>query len=271
MFPPLSIILLFILGIVASLASVDPESMVLDNFLPNSSPSDESGNSISESNAMTPFKDANKSPFLAPIAASDGPPLLAAGVTTSLNDILGSDVLASGTAQGAADGAGALNFDDIHIPDDASAECITDTHNARMRVRRGCIPEPNAQPNSDTKKNDGPIDGTKSSVGQTGGEQVNNKQKDIEDNGVNVGLSLDLFIPSLDYRIPKKDFIVCDPRLYRDSNIPMCDTGNRRRDVVEYYIGVVKYGLLFRPHPCKFIFKNALSPYRLGEAFLFGR
>lgn len=262
MFCPPSIILLSILGIVASLAAVDPDSMILDDFLPNSSPSDESGNSMSESDAMTSFKDADDSLFLAPDAAFDGPPLLAAGATTSSNDIFGNDVLASGTADGAADGAGALTFDDNHIPDDASAECITDTQNARMRVRRGCITEPNIQPNSDTKKNDAPVDGTQGSTGQTGRGQANNKQKDIGDNGVNVGLSLDLFIPSLDYRIPKKDFIVCDPRLYRDSNIPMCDTGNRRRDVVEYYIGVVKYGLLFRPHPCTFNIKNALSPYR---------
>lgn len=177
-------------------------------------------------------------------------------MTTSPHTTLRNDVLASDTIDGAADGAGVSSPGNQDKTGGTNAECITDTLNARKRVRRGCITDPNTQPTSDTKKSDPQIDGTQNSAGQNdkqdNGGQDNGGQ---QDNGKNLGLSLNLFIPSLDYRVPKKHFIICNPIFYGDSNIPMCDSGNRRRDVIEYDIGVIKYGLLFRPHPCMFVLK----------------
>lgn len=82
-------------------------------------------------------------------------------------------------------------------------------------------------------------------------------------------VSLNVFIPSLDYRVPEKDFIICNPILYADSNIPMCDLENRRRDVIEYDVGIFKYGLLFRPHLCMFVFKKCAFPLQSGGDFPF--
>lgn len=253
---PTSTKVLLLLAIVPSFEAVDRGSTVSDSFLSRPSPNDASDTSVPDSDAMTSYNDISDSPLIAPgvkpspNVALNSPSLLAVGVTKSPQDVSRTNLLTSDTVDGMADGMEVSNPDKNQIHDGTSAECITDTVTARKRVRRGCIPKSKARPSSH-KKNDAQIDGTHNSAVQNGEGQNNGEQQDNHDNP---GLSLDLFIPGLDYRIPEEDFIVCNPIAYGDSNIPMCDTGNRIRDVVAYNIGPIKYGLLFNAIPCKFIF-----------------
>ena len=180
------------------------------------------------------------------------------------------DLLASGAVEQTTDGSLGNN----QIPGDASAECNTDTLDARRRVRRGCITYPNTQASSNTEKKDAQVDDTQNSneqngIGQHSGEINKGKQ---QDNHNDPWVAPELYVPSLDFRIPKADEVMCNPIFYSDSNIPMCDSGNRRRDVLEYYIGVIKYGLLFQAIPCTFILYNVFFPHRADETlFDFGR
>lgn len=243
--------------IVTSLAVDDLGSTVPTNLLPNSSPDDASGNFMSDFDAMTYFSDTNDSPLLAPNAESppkdvlNSAPPLAADVKPSPDDVLQIDLLASGAVEQTTDGS----LGNKQIPGDASAECNTDTLDARSRVRRGCITYPNTQASSDTEKKDAQVDDTQNSkeqngIGQDSGEEDKGEQ---QDNHNDAWVSPELFVPSLDFRIPEVNEVMCNPIFYGDSNIPMCDSGNRRRDVLEYYIGVIKYGLLFQAIPCTFI------------------
>ncbi|MCJ1466146.1 hypothetical protein MMC07_004765 [Pseudocyphellaria aurata] len=253
---PSSFIVLFLLGIVASFAAVDLGSTVPDELLSSLSPNDALDTSITDTDSMASYNDVNNNLLTAPDVkpspndALNSLSLLAVGVMKSSHNLSRISLLTSGTADGMADGLEVSNTENTQKLDVTSAECITDTLTARKRARRGCISEPKVQPGSH-KKNDAQIDGTHNSAVQNGGWQNNGDQ---QDDSKSPGFSLDLFIPSLDYRIPEKNIIVCNPIAYDDSNIPMCDTGNRIRDVIAYNIGPIKYGLLFSATPCKLIY-----------------
>lgn len=132
---------------------------------------------------MISFIDANNSPFVdhdAMPASNDAlkrPLQLAASVITAPHNTLKNEVLASSTIDGTAGGAGVSSPGNQGIPGGESAECITDTLNARRRVRRGRITDPNTQPSSDKKKRDSQTNRKQNSAGQNGGKQDNGGQK----------------------------------------------------------------------------------------------
>lgn len=260
-------IFLFLLGIIDSLAavlgSIEPND-VLSKLSPN----------VASGNGM--FDDASYSPFLTPGAKpppndvfSSSPPF-AADVTTSPHDVLVSD-----SADGTPDGAIVSNPGNNPLPNSASAECNSNTPpNAKRRVRRDDDDFCTIQSSSDTKEKTAEVDSTHNSPEQNGrhpGEQ--------QDNRVNLGLSLDEFKPRPIFKIPQQNFEMCPTPTYGDLNIPMCDSGNRRRDVkleektlATVTLSTVKYYKLDRAHPCTSIFpKMALSPIlSRGSPFVSG-
>lgn len=223
-----STVVLIIFGIVASLAAIDLGSSELDDLL-----SDSSFN----------INDAFNSPL----------PLTGAGVTTS------NDALAFDTADGTVDGTGVLNPDNNQIPDSASAECDTDTQNARRRVRRDwCVVSPdkkkavpNPQSGGDTNRNGVQTDRSHNSVRPNG----------MRNHGNNPGTTLEppTFTPARTWKIPGENAFMCDDLRYEDSNTPVCDAGIQKGDTVRIYyrFGRMVAELLYA-QPCMFIFQMHL-------------
>lgn len=270
---PSSTLILFLSRIVFSLAAVDLDSgsnpLVLD---------DASGNSGPDSRSMTSFfNHADINPLLAldtKLSPTDGLNSFTAGATTSPHNVLGNDVRASSVALGTASGSEVANLDNNQTPNGASARCITDTQNARRRARRGCITIPNTQTSSTGKEKDTQVGGTRTSdqqdeydseLGNGRHDEGEQRTKPTDDE-----LSLPRFKPGLDHRKPTKNYFLCSWFDFFDSNIPMCDSGNRRRDVVDQILGAVEYRILFNAHLCKLILKSLLYLHRAEETFFPG-
>lgn len=240
-------VFLFSLGIVDSLAAV-LGSIELNDVLPKLSPSVASGSAV--------FDAASDSPFLTPGAKPppndvfNSSPPFAADMTTSPHDVLVSD-----SADGTPGGAIVSNSGNNPIPNSATAECNSNMPpSAQRRVRRDddddwCID----QSGSVTKIRKAEVDGAHNSAEQNGGHP--GKQ---QDNPVNPGLSLEEFEPKPSFKIPQQNFELCPKATYGDLNIPMCDSGNRRKDVrlEEETLTTVKYYKLYHAHPCTSIFQK---------------
>lgn len=216
---------LFLLNTVATLAAVDPNSLVLKHQALNPSLNDRSDDSMSS------FTDANNGPLLAFDAKSppdDGinrPSPLTVDVTTFPDD------------KGTVDEAGVTNPGNNDIFESASAECLV-TPNARRRVRRGCITFPNSQqspaeverargpkPNSDAL----PVPNQPAKPQQPQAPRPWNPDQDLPVTGP---LTL-----NPDFKIPTQVYWLCDRATYDDLNIPMCDSGRGKRVGKPLYFG----------------------------------
>lgn len=245
------IVALLLLETVPSLAAVDPNSLVLNdlaplsNLAPNPSPSDTADNFMTSNDAsgnlMTSFNDVNTNPLLAPVARpppgdtfNDFPVLAADATTLQTND-----VLASGVAGGTADEAGTTTPGDNPISAGASTECLTDTPNARRRMRRGCITFPNTNIQQSTPST--------SEVEAAPKRRIRRPNK-----------NLPLYQPGKvnpDFKLPEQVYWMCDPLTYGKKNIPMCDSGRGKPfdepdvgpDIIWYYSGL--YATLLRAYP----------------------
>ncbi|MCJ1260520.1 hypothetical protein MMC22_000381 [Lobaria immixta] len=231
-------VILFLLNTVASLAAVDPSSLVLNDQFPTPSLNDASDDS------MTSFlNNDNNSPRLASVVkpppndALSGPPPLAADVTTFPNNVFqenGNDVLASGIAGGTVDDAGATSSGGDQSSSGASNACLTGQPNARKRLRRGCIPLPNIQ-QSTIQQNPKEVEGAPKPEEKMTGEPVR-----PEGSGINP-----LHIPELepqlsypDFKVPKIENEICNDITYGPLKIPMCDSGRGKLPNQPLSIGI---------------------------------
>lgn len=255
-----STIILFLLQTVTSLVAVDLQDYnEHDDVLPKILPNDASSNSM--------FDAPNYSPSLAPDAkllpnnAFKSPLPLAAGLTTSSQDMLGKDVRTSDTADETIDGAIVSNPGNHPVPDSTSAECDSNTPpNARRRMRRNDDGSCTIQQNRDTGRINPEADRTHYSAGQNSG-QGPGKQQDDRDN---LDLVLPTFDPSPDYKWPVENLEVCPHQYYGFSNIPMCDSGYAPY-TRSYLVGLRRYFDLWQAHPCTFTFKQCALPTQCGE------
>lgn len=197
---------LFLLQVIASLAAVDPNSLVLNDLAPGAS-----------ENPMTSvFDDTDDAPLLASVAKS--PPndaftsaaLFAADPTTSSDDMFRpNDVLASG--------AEVPDSGNNQAPD---GECLTDNNppTAQKRVRRGCTTSPMTQQSTEGEGAKKPETESKPAPEQP---QLWNPDQDLP--------VYKLPDHSGDFGRPRQNWFLCDPITYGDLNTPMCDSGFRKR------------------------------------------
>lgn len=264
------IVALLLLETVPSLAAVDPNSLVLNdlaplsNLAPNPSPSDAADNFMTSDDAsgdsMTSFNDANTNPLLASVAMPPpGFPVLAADATTLPDDMFRtSDVLASGVAGGTADEAGTTTPGDNPISAGASTECLTDTPNARRRMRRGCITFPNTNIQQSTPNTAEVEAARKRRIRQPTTKQDSpgriRRPTTKQD--------LPIYQPSNkanpDFKLPGAASWFCDPATYGHKNIPMCDSGRDKPfnapaymgpDIIWYLNGPHEYATLLNAYP----------------------
>ncbi|MCJ1270467.1 hypothetical protein MMC22_010364 [Lobaria immixta] len=210
---------LFLLKTVASLAAVDPNPLVLNNLAPNPSLNDASDSS------MTSKASVDKPPANDAINSLSPP---TADVTTFANDVFRTnDLVASGTAVGTGDPAGATYSGGDQISNGASNECLTDQPNARKRVRRGCITLPTIQQNP-TK-----VEGTRKPEKKMTGEPVVPEEPELVrpfyiDTPTSPAPTPE---PSnSEFKVPEADYNMCDRDTYGPLNIPMCDSGFGKMD-----------------------------------------
>lgn len=205
---------LFLLKTVASLAAVDPNPLVLNYLAPNPSLNDASDSS------MTSKASVDKPPANDAINSLSPP---AADVTTFANDVFRTnDLVASGTAVGTGDPAGAIYSGGDQISNGAGNECLTDQPNARKRVRRGCITLPTIQQNP-TK-----VEGARKLQEKMTGEPVVPEEPELVrpfyiDTPTSPAPTPE---PSnSEFKVPEADYNMCDRDTYGPLNIPMCDSG----------------------------------------------
>lgn len=248
-FPTMAVVLI-LLKAVASIATVDPNSLALNDLAPNPSLNDAFDDPVT--------KDANSSPLLAlllpdakplPSDAIIKPAVLAADATTFPDDTLANDVPASVIAAGTADEAGLSDPGNNPAPDSADAECITDTQNARKRARRGCvtIPVPNTQQSTPQVENvrKKPNKKKKKKESQIGKPLPREPPLKSPDNLPN-------YKPDLWYKTPKPVGWLCDPLHYPDMSIPMCSEGDPDQDddlIYWHRLGTFDWAVLFHAHP----------------------
>ena len=241
---------LILLIAIASIATVDPNSIALNDLAPNPSLNDAFDDPVT--------RDANSSPLLAllppdakplPSDAMNKPAVLAADATTFLDDTLAKDVTASVSAAGTADEAGLSDPGNNPPPDSADAECITDTQNARRRARRGCvtIPVPKTQQSTSQVENawKKPNKKKKKKKTQKGKPYPRQPPLKFPDNLPN-------YKPDLWYKTPTPVEWLCDPLDYPDMSIPMCSEGDPDQDddlIYWFREGTVEWAILYHAHP----------------------
>ena len=209
-------VILFLLDTGASLAVVDPSSLVLDDQPPNPSlnePSDDPMTSFLNNYKNSPLPASVVKP--PPNDALSSPPPLAPDVTKFPDDMVQANNVLGGTADEA------TYFGGDQISNGASNECLTDQPNARKRVRRGCITFPVIQQNP-TK-----VDGARKLQEKMTGEPVVPEPELVRPFYIDTPTSpATKSEPSnSDFGIPEAVYWMCNPLEYGMLNTPMCDSG----------------------------------------------
>ncbi|MCJ1270466.1 hypothetical protein MMC22_010363 [Lobaria immixta] len=222
-------VVLLLLNSVASLAVVDPSSLVLNDQPPNPSlnePLDHSMTSFSNNDKNSPLPASVVKP-----PPNDALPPLAADVTKFSNNMVQANNVLGGTA----DEAGATYFGDDQISNGASNECLTDQPNARKRVRRGCITLPTIQQNPTFEGTRKPKEKEK----MTGEPVVPAEPELVTPFYIDTPTSpATKSEPSnSDFGIPEPVYWMCNPLEYGMLNTPMCDSGVGKLPNQPQYIG----------------------------------
>lgn len=164
------------------------------------------------------------------------------------------DLVASGTAVGTEDPAGATYSGGDQMSNDSSNECLTDQPNARKRVRRGCITFPTIQQNP-TK-----VEGARKPQEKMTDEPVVPEEPELVrpfyiDTPTSPAPTHE---PSNSaFTIPGAYYEMCDIATYGPLNIPMCDSGFGKldghplsfgSDIYWYLRGIYAYADLYFAH-----------------------